>query len=187
MLFCPHNGKINGEKYLEQILKKTMVEDVLQRKGFNKPIQERKLFKSNSRMIFEQDHARPHSTLKCHAFMEKNFPAFTPTIGSKKDDDLYFPSKMDDIWPIERLWAILAQDVYREPRPQDIQTVMRRLREAVKNVKESTLTKLVHDLPAKMNEVYRVKGKKIPPSFDPNKSPFACKCKICEEARADGY
>ena len=64
---------------------------------------------------------------------------------------------------------------------------MRRLREAVKNVKESTLTKLVHDLPAKMNEVYRVKGKKVPPSFDPNKSPFACKCKICEEVRADGY
>ena len=109
MLFCPHNGKINGEKYLEQILKKTIVEDVLQRKGFDKPIQERKLFKSNARMIFEQDHARPHSTLKCHAFMEKNFPAFTPTIGSKKEDDLYFPSKMDDIWPIERLWQSLLR------------------------------------------------------------------------------
>ena len=62
--------------------KKTIIEDVLQRECFDKPMQEQKLFKSNARLVFEQDHARPHSTLKCHAFNEKNFPAFTLTIGS---------------------------------------------------------------------------------------------------------
>merc|ERR1712015_85074 len=46
-------------------------------------MQERKLFKSNARLVFEQDHARPYSTLKCYAFKEKNFPAFTPTIGCR--------------------------------------------------------------------------------------------------------
>ena len=39
--------------------------------------------------------------------------------------------------------------------------------------------KLCHELPAKMNKIYRLKGKKIPLTFDPKKSPFACKCDIC--------
>ena len=30
-----------------------------------------------------------------------------------------------------------------------------------------------------MNEIWRLKGKKIPANFDPSKSPFACKCSIC--------
>ena len=85
---------------------------------------------------------------------------------------------MDDFWPIERLWAILAADVFRHPRPTHINLVMRRVREAVNNVKSSTLTKLVHALPAKMNEIHRQKGKKIPNNFDPNKSEFACQCQI---------
>ena len=63
--------------------KKIRIEDVLQRECFDKSMQEQKLFKSNVRLVFEQDHARPHSTLKCPAFMEKNFPAFTPTIGTR--------------------------------------------------------------------------------------------------------
>ena len=38
---------------------------------------------------------------------------------------------------------------------------MRRLREEVRNTDPKTLTRLVHELPAKMNEIYRLKGKKI--------------------------
>ena len=63
--------------------KKTIIEDVLQRKGFDNSIQEQKLFNINARMVFEQDHARPHSTPKCHAFMDRDFPAFTPTTGTR--------------------------------------------------------------------------------------------------------
>ncbi len=43
---------------------------------------------------------------------------------------------------------------------------MRRLREEVRNTDPKTLTKLVHALPAKMNEIYRQKGAKIPSNFD---------------------
>ena len=41
------------------------------------------------------------------------------------------------------------------------------------------LTKMIHQMPDKINEIHRLKGKRIPPNFEPAKSPFACKCKIC--------
>ena len=41
----------------------------------------------------------------------------------------WFPPKMDDFWPIERIWAILAQRVFRSPGPKTIAAVMQRIRE----------------------------------------------------------
>ena len=104
----------------------------------------------------------------------------TPTLWRYQGNHpLFFGAKWDDFWFIERLWAIYSQRVYRNPRPTHIDGVMRRLREEVRQTDPKTLVKLCHDLPAKMNEIYRLKGKKIPSNFDPKKSPFACKCKIC--------
>ena len=56
---------------------------------------------------------------------------------------------------------------------------MRRLRDEVRQTDPKTLIRLIHDLPAKMNEIYRLKGKKIPSDFDPRKSKFACMCDVC--------
>ena len=92
-----------------------------------------------------------------------------------------FGPKSDDFWPIGRYWGISLQRVYRNPRPTHIQGVMRRLREEVRNTDPKTLLKLVHEMPAKMNEIYRLKGAKIPSNFDARKSPFACKCSVCRE------
>ena len=131
-------------------------------------------------MIFEQDFAQPHSTNKNQEFMEVNFPAHTPTLWRYQDiHELFFGAKWDDFWSIERLWAILSQEVYRNPRPKHIEGVMRRLRESVRNTDAKTLTKLIHELPAKMNEIFRVKGTKILSNFSPRESPFSCKCNVC--------
>ena len=80
---------------------------------------------------------------------------------------------------VERDWAMWSQRVYRNPRPTNIAAVIRRLRDEVRNHDPKTLMRLCHELPAKMNEVHRLKGKKIPSNFDPRKSPFACNCEIC--------
>ena len=176
-------GSVNGTVYREKVLKKVVLKDVMKRKkSTGVPIHERKMFKSNKDMIFEQDFAQPHSTNVNQKFMEENFPAHTPTLWRYEGkDDLFFGPKWDDFWPIERYWGITSQRVYRNPRPTHISGVMRRLREEVRNTDPKTLMKLVHEMPAKMNEIYRLKGAKIPSNFDARKSPFACKCPVCCE------
>ena len=112
------------------------------------------MFQKNEDMILEQDFAQPHCTNANQAFMEENFPAHTPTLWRYEGvDPLFFGPKWDDFWCIERLWAIHSQRVYRNPRPTHIGGVMRCLREEVWNTDPKTLTKLVHELPAKMNEI----------------------------------
>ena len=156
----------------------------MQRKKSNGvAIHKRKLFQKNGDMIFEQDFAQPHCTNANQEFMEKNFPAHTPTLWRYEDvDPLFFGPKWDDFWCIERLWAIHSQRVYRNPRPTHIDGVMRRLREEVRNTDPKTLTKLVHELSVKMNEIYQLKGAKIPSNFAPRKSPLACSCNVCIES-----
>ena len=79
------------------------------------------------------------------------------------------------------LWAIQYQRVYRNPLPTHIDGVMRRLREEVRNTDPKTI-KVVHELPAKMNEIYRLKGAKIKSNFDPRASEFACNCKVYSDS-----
>ena len=136
------------------------------------------ILKSNTHCIDKQiDFCEDQSLTD---FMEEHVPAHTPTLWRYQGKhDLFFGAKWDDFWSIERLWAIYSQRVYRNPRPKCIGAVMRRLRTEVRNTDPKTLTRLVHNLPAKMNEIYRQKGKKIPSNFDPRKSQFACQCSVC--------
>ena len=124
-------GDVNGKIYQDKVLKKVVLEDVMQRKKSNcVTIHKRKMFQKNGDMIFEQDFAQPHCTNANQEFMEKNFPAHTPTLWRYEDvDPLFFGPKWDDFWCIERLWAIHSQRVYRNPRPTHIDGVIQCLRE----------------------------------------------------------
>ena len=74
-------GSVNWSVYKEKVLKKVIVDDVLQRKkSLGLPIHKRKLFAKNSDMIFEQSFAQAHSTNECQNFMEEHFPAHSPTL-----------------------------------------------------------------------------------------------------------
>ena len=74
-------GSVNGTVYHEKVLKKVVLDDVIKRtKSKGEPIHQRKMFKRNQDMIFEQDFAQPHSTNANQEFMEENFPAHTPTL-----------------------------------------------------------------------------------------------------------
>ena len=88
-------GNVNGKDYQEKVLKKVVLEDVLKRKkSVGLPIHERKMFQKNADMIFEQDFAQPHCTNANQAFMEKNFPAHTPTLWRYEGKDpLFFGPK----------------------------------------------------------------------------------------------
>ena len=115
-------------------------------------------------------------------FKEENFNRFTSVLHRYRGKHpLYFGAKWDDFWWVERFWAILCNEVYREPRPKTIKKVMRRVREASVNVSEKTLIKLVHQSPARMHEIFKQKGGRIPARWNYKKSPYACTCKICTE------
>ena len=134
----------------------------------------KRLWKSNKKI------ATPHSTNVNQTFMEENFPQHTPTLHRFNGvDDLFFPPKLDDFWPIERLWAILAQRAFRHPRPERIDLLMRRVRETVTDLDVTTLTKLVHEMPARMQEIYAQKGKKIPAGWKARNSRYRCRCSVC--------
>ena len=95
----------------------------------------------------------------------------TPNCILRGKHPLYFGAKWDDFWWVERFWAILCKDVYREPRPKTIKKVMRRVRETSLNVSEKTLIKLVHQSPARMHEIFKQKGGRIPARWNYKKSP----------------
>ena len=159
---------------------KIVKQDVMNREDDDAAINRRKLFEDNEDFIFEQDFATPHSTNVNQTFMEENFPQHTPTLHRFNGvDDLFFPPKLDDFWPIERLWAILAQRAFRHPRPERVDLLMRRVREAVTDLDATTLTKLVHEMPARMQEIFAQKGKKIPAGWKARNSRYRCRCSVC--------
>ena len=159
-----------------------MVDDDLERTATEGPIDCVKLVENNEDLIFEQDYATSHGTKKNHQFMVDHFPDFTPTLYSKQEGfENVFGSKFDDFWWIERIWAILAKDVYRNPAPKTINAVIKRLRKAVKNFDQKTLVKLVHQSHARMMQIWKNKGKKIRPNWKSKDTPWHCKCQICNE------
>ena len=143
-------------------------------------INERKLFKKNSDMIFEQDFAQPHSTKANQEFMEESSPAHTPTLWRYQDEyDLFFGAKWGDFWSIERLWGYILKECIEI---HGLRTLMASCGGSEKKLGTRTQRHwfgLFTSFQAKMNEIFRQKGKRIPSNFDPQKSPFACKCEIC--------
>ena len=84
-------GSVNGSVYKEKVLKKVIVDDVLQRKkSLGLPIHKRKMFAKNSDMIFEQDFAQPHSTNECKNYIEQHFPAHTSALWRFEGSDPLF-------------------------------------------------------------------------------------------------
>ena len=116
--------------------------------------------------VWEQDFAKAHSTWLPHC---------------KHPESLLDAPKMDDFWQIERVWAIMAAEVYRYPEPKCVKQLLNRVKESHKNLQVKTLTKLCHQMKAKVNEIYRLKGKKINPTWDPKTSKHSCLCDVCQE------
>jgi transposase len=100
------NGNVNAKQYVENILPK-LTTNIQYRKKTKGKVNEIKLFDDNKSFIFEQDHAKSHDSKLAQDWCLKNLKSFL-----NKDET---PAKMDDYWPIERLWGILLARVYKEP------------------------------------------------------------------------
>ena len=93
--------------------------------------------------------------------------------------EFYAPSKMADIWWIERIWGAMMTKVYKEPFPRTLKGFRRRVIVAWNSFDTDRVTKMIHETPARLEWISKNKGKVIPNSWDYSVSVLACDCEIC--------
>ena len=108
--------------------------------------------------IYQQDHAPAHKIKKVHRWLQENVPFHSPILLSRHREEWCFSEKFDDIGLIERVWEICCQVVLKQPAPTRISDVTRRIRKAHVSTTVDTLTKLTHELFARLQEIYKQKG-----------------------------
>ena len=95
----------------------------------------KQLFPQGNTMIFEDDWTRPHTAEESVKFKEQHFPNFFRTRLREKEHEWYAPSKMDDLWPIERIWRHLVNVVFNDwPLPGSDDEWKERIQSAWDNV-----------------------------------------------------
>ena len=139
-------------------------------------IDEKVLFEDMDDWFWEHDYAPPHGTIVANEYLEENVPRHNCLLPSRRYEENWISEKLDDVIPIERLWVIWCPIVYASPVPETIKSLQLRIRKAHRQTSVETLTKLVHEIPARLQEIYRVKGGGIHPSWKYEKSKYRCTC-----------
>ena len=105
--FVPQRTSINSEYYINNILKKEL-KPVYDRLDTSGAISKRRLFIDNAHSVFQQDGARAHTSVVSRAWLNDNIPNYIEN----------WPPNSPDLSPIENIWSILSNDVYKDPEPK---------------------------------------------------------------------
>jgi hypothetical protein len=161
------NGSVTGERYVNEIL--PSLTNVETRKKVTKNVTTTKLFDQNDDWIFEHDHARAHDSNIAQEWLFENVPCFFC-----KDET---PAKLDDLWCIERIWAVMTYKVYGDGQgqPATLDELMERIITAWKSLNVKMLRKCVHQMPLRMKQIIKNKGGRIV-YFKQH-----CECDDCKE------
>ena len=147
--FLPQGQTLTADYYINNILEKE-VKPVLHRKNVNEATDKRKLFSSNRHMTLVQDGAPAHAAKATQAWCKKNLPNFI--------EKTCWPPNSPDINPVENLWSIMDEVVYKDPTPKTMKDLKRRLKQAWKKIPLSTLHDLSHSMPQRLRNVITNKG-----------------------------
>ena len=147
--FMPQGLTLTADYYINNILEKE-VKPLLRRTNVNEAIEKRKLFSSNRHMTFVQDGAPAHAAKATQAWYKRNLPNFI--------EKTSWPPDSPDINPVENLWSIMDEVVYKDPTPKTTKDLKRRLKQAWKNIPLSTLCDLSHSMPQWLQNVIKNKG-----------------------------
>lgn len=148
--FVPQHTSINSEYYVNNILK-TELKPVYNRVNTSGTISKRRLFTNNAVSFFQQDGARAHTSAVSRAWLDENIPNYIEN----------WPPNSPDLSPIENLWSILSNSVYKDPEPKTLDQLKRRLRKAWNSISPETLQNLIESLPRRMKAVIANKGNTI--------------------------
>lgn len=148
--FVPQHTSINSEYYISNILKKEL-KPVYDRLDTCGTISKRRLFADNALSVFQQDGARAHTSAVSRAWLNENIPNYIEN----------WPPNSPDLSPIENLWSILSNSVYKDPEPKTLDQLKRRLLKAWNSIPLETLENLVKSLPRRMKAVIDNKGNTI--------------------------
>ena len=82
--------------------------------------------------------------------VQKNLPNFI--------EKTCWPPNSPDINPVENLWSIMDEVVYKDPTPKTTKDLKRRLKQAWKKIPLSTLHDLSHSMPQWLRNLITNKG-----------------------------
>ena len=145
--FVPQGMKINSDYYIDNILEKIV------KPAFNDSVVQRILFRPPNTGLFQQDGARCHTSVKTIRWLDENISSYI----HPKD----WPPNSPDLSPIENIWSILSNNVYKDPEPKTLVHLKRRLRQAWKAVTPDTLNNLINSMPGRMRDVIKLKGNTV--------------------------
>ena len=110
--------RLTADYYINNILEKE-VKPLLRRKNVNEAIDKRKLFSSNRHMMFVQNGGPALAAKATQAQCKRNLPNFI--------EETSWPPNSPDINPVENLWSIMDEFVYKNPIPKTMKHLKRRL------------------------------------------------------------
>ena len=120
--FLPQGQTLTDNYYINNILEKE-VKPVLHRKNVNEATDRQKLlFSSNRHMMFVQDGLPAHAAKATQAWCKKNLPNFT--------EKTCWPPNSPDINPVENLWSIMDDVVYKDPTLKTMKDLKKWLKQA---------------------------------------------------------
>ena len=170
-MWLPEKRNVDAHSYHIYVLKGE-VSKWKNRRARSRPLCQRKLWNDNRNWIFQQDHASAHKTVKVDNYCKNNLPRYSAILDRYKtsDDVLFFPSKMDDVSPIERVWAYCSNEMDRiyKNKSSDVEQHIKRWNEVWRDVSPEFVVRICHQVPSRLYAIiqreginYRVVGRQM--------------------------
>ena len=149
-------GKVTSQRYIEKILTPMIANIESRRKVTNNILTTKLVDKPPYDYIFEQDHASSHTANATQEWCLNNINGDW----MNKDEA---PSKMDDVWAIERIWGVMTYKVYGggQKQPKSLKELETRIKKAWKTLDAKMLRRAVHQMKLRMREIVFKKGEKL--------------------------